>query len=198
MESGDLERIAESAYETPGVPTKVARELGIEVRWVPHLRMLGASGKLAGRTIIAVRSSLSFIRRQFVVAHELGHYLLSREGVPSAEQQEDWCDYVGAAIQMPRGAFRRRSAETGQNWTQLALDFHVTETSAALRRAETTGEPMAIVCPHRVYARGEAQWPEETTLRRWARQGGPGLRTARLGDDRRRTVVEMESACDVG
>lgn len=61
MESGDLERIAESAYETPGVPTKVARELGIEVRWVPHLRMLGASGKLAGRTIIAVRSSLSFM-----------------------------------------------------------------------------------------------------------------------------------------
>lgn len=192
MELGDLERVAESGYETPGVPTKVARDLGIEVRWVPHLRTLGASGRLAGRAIIAVRSSLSFVRRQFVVAHELGHYLLGREGVPSSEQREEWCDYVGAAIQMPRQAFRARAGEVERNWAQLALDFHVTETSAALRTAETTGEPMAVVCPHHVYARGEAQWPEETTLRRWARQGGPGLRTARLGDDRRRTVVEVD------
>lgn len=191
MGPGDLERIAESSYETPGVPTKVARDLGIEVRWVPHLRMLGASGKVAGRAIIAVRSSLSFVRRQFVVAHELGHFLLTRDGVVSGDQREEWCDYIGAAIQMPRATFRKRAHETSRSWRQLALDFSVTETSAALRQAETTGEPMAVVCPHRVYARGDAEWPEETTLRRWARQGGPGLKTARLDDDRRRTVVEM-------
>lgn len=198
MGPDELERVAESSYVEPAVPTKIARILGIEVRWVPGLRTLGVLGKVAGKTVIAVRASLPFARRQHVVGHELGHLLLAREGVPVEEQREEWCDYIGAAIQMPRAIFRRRAREAQCNWTQLALDFHVTETSAALRVAEVSGDPMAVVCPHRVYARGEAQWPEETTLRRWARHGGPGIKTARLWDDRRRTVVRMEGECVFG
>ena len=168
MDQGDLERVAESAYETPGMPTKVARDKGIEVRWVPNLRVVACSGFSNGKFYILVRASLSFSQRQQAVGHE---------------------------FQMPRRLFLVRAVEVEYSYERLALDFHVSQTSAALRLAETEGRDLAVVCPHRVYARGELQRRPETTLRTEARRGGPGVRTARLGDDRKRIVVEMESEC---
>jgi hypothetical protein len=37
-------------------------------------------------------------------------------------------------------------------------------------------------------------WPDEQTLRQWAKRSGPGLRKVTLGDDRRRVVLEAEEA----
>ena len=131
---------------------------------------------------IDVRASLPPEIAQWAVGHELGHV--------AGLTDERECDYVGAAIQAPRRPFLQALAELGDDWPALGECFGITSTSAVLRAGELTGRALAVVTPRRVYGRGEAFWPDETTLRHWARHGGPGLAKARLRDDLRRVVVE--------
>lgn len=85
--------------------------------------------------------------------------------------------FVGAAILLRRGPFLRALRE-GEPWHVLAERFGTTSTSVVLRSAELTGRPLAVVTPAHVYARGEARWPDEQTIRRWARHGAPGVRAS--------------------
>lgn len=51
MGPGDLERVAESGYGTPGVPTKIARELGIEVTHRKLVSIADEFGTLRAKTV---------------------------------------------------------------------------------------------------------------------------------------------------
>lgn len=99
---------------------------------------------------------------------------MRREGLADCEEA---ADYIGAAIQAPRQAFRARLRAVGQDMTQLALPFAITETSAALRLGEVEGLPLAVVAPKSVRVRGPAEWvwPDAETLRTWTRKPVPGL-----------------------
>jgi hypothetical protein len=103
--------------ERVGVPSRPPVDLGRlatrmaveEVRDVP----MAEDGRLElrdGRAIIYVRSDLSHGRRQFTIAHELGHrLLLHRQAAAIAYRRrltgdglERLCDDIAAAILLPR------------------------------------------------------------------------------------------------
>lgn len=96
---------------------------------------------------------------------------------------------VGRGLRKIQAAFDALG-EHPDEWELLAELFGTDSTAVVLRAAELTGRPLAVVTPSRVYARGRAEWPDEQTLRAWARNGAPGLRRAVLRDDRRRVVLE--------
>ena len=185
----DLESLVDDAYARAGLrrgelvpPTKLARLLGYEVHFVPNMRTMGSRARLEGRKIIGVRSSLLFAGRQHTTGHELGHELLEEAGVGPHEYTEEDCDYLGAAMVIPRRCVR-------DDAQALALSHKTSETLALLRIGEVLGEPVAVVAPLTVRARGEAQWPEPSVLRSWSRRPRPGLRAVRLQDDRQRIAL---------
>lgn len=163
--------------------------------------LLGSLGRLGEQWLVSVRAGLPDAIALWVVGHELAHWergTACGRGTSRADASEEAiCDYAGAALQMPRAAFQRRLHEIGgaRPWRQLALDFGTTETSAALRAGEVEERAIAVVCPHRVYARapGWWSWPIEQQLRALARRGGPMVARARLRDDPRRVVLVPRS-----
>jgi hypothetical protein len=167
------------------LPSRLALALlGRPVRSVANLKGLAKLEGEGAEQEIVVRRTLSPEIAEWAVGHELGHLV----GVTS----ERLCNFVGAAILMRRGPFLHALASRSDDWEGLAVAFGTTSTSVVLRAGELTGRALAVVTPARVYARGLAEWPDEATLRRWARHGGPGVRRAVLRDDPRRVVLEGE------
>lgn len=188
----ELDRLVEDLYARAHAgpwdvwrPSKLARALlgPTSLVLVPHLRELAQVSMVLGQSVIAVRSRLPAPIREWAIGHELGHW--------AGLTDETECDYVGAAIQMRRRPFLNAQNSDRDAWLTHASRFCVTTTSAVLRAGETEGRPFVVVTPGRVYARGEAEWPAESTLRMWARRGGgPGVRAAKLPDDPKRVVLE--------
>lgn len=151
------------------------------------LRADAALVTVQGERRIYVRRGLSQPRLRFAVAHELAHWALGLDS--SCRENEEQCNALAACLVAPRRAFLRALRET-ELYKDLAERFVTTESCAALRQAEVTGEPTALVCPHTIYVRGDEWiWPAERELRALAARGGPGIRKARLKDDRRRVAV---------
>lgn len=176
--------------DRPSFPSSLARRLfgPKSVVLVPTMKAVAQLFTVNDSPVIAVRKSLSKQAREHAIGHELGHWILRREGV-RVDNEEEACDFIGAAIQARRHCFQARARET-RDLKQLAFDFCITETNAALRIGEVTGEPVAVVAPHRVRARGEAwNWPDEPEIRRMARRGAPGIVRTRLQDDARRVAL---------
>lgn len=134
---------------------------------------------------IYVRASAQESRVRWVVAHELGHYILGPEAVESD------CDRFAAALIAPRRAFRRASRHVGRDWLALAGHFGISESWAALRSSEVSGEPLALVAGQNVRVRGEAfAWPSDVAgFRDLTRRGRADIRLIRLRDDRTRFVL---------
>lgn len=210
LEPGDLETLAEAVYRLADWPDDESarpHQLAIRlfgphaVRAVPNLIEHASISALGDRTIIAVRKSLPKEYSRHAIAHELAHWICDREGVTcnSGDELEVVCDYVGAAIHMRRGPFRRRIRDVGHEPRQLALDFGATATSAALRIGETDGVPLAVVTPSSVRARGPDswQWPDAGTIRAWTRRDVPGVRKVAL-EDRRRIALVADVLPSVG
>lgn len=143
-----------------------------------------------GERRIYVRRGLPPVRLRFAVAHELAHWALG-ECAPGAEL-EARCDALAACLVAPRRAFLRALRETDR-YHELAGRFATTESCVALRLGEVSGAPTALVAPSCVRVRGEAYgWPGETELRALASKPRvPGLRKARLRDDRRRVAMRV-------
>lgn len=179
--------------EAPGARAVAIGALGPgSVLRVPCLRRPAALEYVGGRPVILLRSRLSAEHANFLIAHELAEWWLTCEG-DQGERIEEAADAIAAALVAPRLAFARAVREHGHDYPTLAALFCATESLIVLRIGEVTGEPIALVAPHRVRARGEAyEWPTEPELRRVAktdRPPPPGLARCRLTDDARRVAL---------
>lgn len=182
--------------EPPDVLELAQKLTGAPVVTIPH-RGLPGDAMLAtvhGHRRIYMRSGLPGQRLRWAVAHELGHLVLGLDS--STQENEEACDAFAAALLVPRRAYRIALVETGDDYTNLARWFGTSESCVALRYGEVTDEPLALIVPSRVYVRGfDFAWPEESDLRSVALL--PGVRKARLRDDRRRVAMlaSQASAC---
>src|SRR5690606_3913871 len=107
---------------------------------------------------------------------------------------EERCDAIGAAIVAPAPAVASVLARRPPRLRDLAWLFSTSESLVALRYAEVTRKPLALVTPERVRPRGHHDWPPENELRKLARSGGgDGWRAVRLRDDPRRVALTPTS-----
>lgn len=198
----ELEGIAEAAYQEaaldpdrPHVPRLARALLGASAiqRGPRPLHTTAALVRVGDDWRIVLRRGLPTTYALFAIAHELGHWLLGRHGL-HVEDEERAADYLGGALLAPRRAFMAARRLVGEDLTALADAFATTETGAALRLGEVTGKPLAVVAPSMVRVRGpkEWAWPDESTLRRWARRPAPWLRKTILVDDPRRVVLDAD------
>ena len=163
----------------------IARALDVDVYAVRGMRQAACTGVADGRDVVGYRASLPRPYANHGIVHELGHIFMKQLGV---DDSEEGADYIAAGVLMPAVDFRARLREVGEDPTQLALPFCVTETSAALRIGEVTGAPIAVVAPLNVRVRGPEEWvwgPDQV-VRQLSRTGGPGIVKAKLRDDSRR------------
>lgn len=202
MRDGDLEAEAESLYRMAGLdpdsppgPAVLARRIlgPASVRHAPpqHLPGDGALARVRDSWRIYVRAGLTPERLGFAVAHELAEHHLARIGYRGSDIEER-ADRLGAAILAPRGAIRAALAHCGDDVRALAHAFVSTQSWAAMRTAEVTGAPTALVSPAKVRVRGQLEfvWGSEQDVRALATKPRPGIHRARLTDDRRRTVLK--------
>lgn len=209
MEQLELEGISEAIVthggqdidEPPRLGQLVVAHLGPgSVEYSNAMPGDGALVRIYDDWRIYVRRGLPLERRAFAIAHELAEWWLRVRERYQGEDVEHAANYIAAAILSPRRAFRLAVEEHGSDFAALARAFRVTETHAALREAELATIPRAVVSPALVRVRGPEtwEWPEESTLRRWARVPAPGVRKVRLTDDPRRVVLDAEDVEDVG
>lgn len=160
--------------------------------------MLGAAPSstfvLAGARRICVRRTVPRDELAFYVAHELAHAELGQPHGAGA-QIEAACDYLAAALIAPRPAVLALHRAFGWDLAAIAEEVVATQTWAALRLAEALLEPLAAVSPSLVRVRGPEEWvwPDEDTLRLWARRAGPGIRRIPVTDRPRRAVLVVAS-----
>ncbi len=206
MEQLELEGIGEAILRfgdqqtdaPPQLGALVAAHLGPDaIEYAAHLRGDGALVRIYDDWRIYVRRGLPVERRAFAIAHELAEWWLRVRERYEGENVEHAANYIAAAILTPRRAFRLAIEDLGSDFGELASAFRVTETHAALREAEIAILPRAVVSPALVRVRGPESWawPDEGTVRGWARRPIPGVRKVRLTDDPRRVVLDAE---DVG
>lgn len=142
----------------------------------------GAHGSTDGRAILYDGSRGALV-------HELAHVACARAGLPEPHD-ERFVAAVAVRLLVPGQAYRR-ALRAGLDRAALAEAFRVRETCVALRAGEVTSEPIAIVTPTHVHARGDWPWPAEDVLRRMVRDRVRWLRVEQLGDDRRRVCVRV-------
>lgn len=183
--------------ERPHVPRLARALLGPDaiVRGPRPLHAPAALVRVGDAWRIILSRSLLPLYALFAVGHELGHWLLARHGY-DGDDEERAADYLGAALLAPRRAFLAARRALGDDLPALADALSMTETGAALRLGEVLGVPLAVVAPARVRVRGPKEWvwPDEGTLRRWARRPAPGVRKTKLRDDPRRVMLGVEDA----
>lgn len=194
-EAGVLYRSTGFELDEPAPMLELARRalgrgcvLQVHARAIPGDACLATVG---GERRLYLRRGLSPERARWAIAHELGHWALGVDS--SSRENEDNCDALAAALVAPRAAFRAALRECGDRYHKLAVWFQTTESCAALRLGEVTGDPLALIAPARVRVRGsEFVWPGEAELRQLAAKPRvPGVRKARLRDDQRRVAMRV-------
>ena len=198
-----LEGMADAAYRearmdpaTPSVVRLARALLGPDAIMRGPRPMQGAAAliRVGDDWRIYVTAALPAAYALFAVGHELGHWLLRREGYHGDDEERE-ADFLGGALLAPRSAFLAAYRAVGADFEKLAGAFRSTETGAALRLGEVLHLPLAVVSPALVRVRGPEEWvwPAEDVLRRWARRPAPGIRKVRLTDDPRRVVLDAEA-----
>ena len=151
----------------PVDPVAVASSLGIVVQPKPT-KSVGVSGMLvrhqdAFGIMYATHIDSEGFQR-FSIAHEIGHYVLdghvdhifpsgnghheSRAGFVSPDPFELEADHFAAGLLMPRPQFRRKLLRLGDGLDAvegMAADCRTSLTATAIRYAETTPLPVAVV-----------------------------------------------------
>jgi hypothetical protein len=141
---------------------QIIAALGIEISETD--RPMPGGARLGVGRRIWIQRGLGERKAFFDLSHELAAYLLRAEGYvgPDLEAMEN---RLGAALLAPRPsivAALRSSPWRGVR--ELARQLDVSDTFAALRLGEATGDPIAVVNPDGVRLRGSA-WPlPETPL----------------------------------
>lgn len=161
--------------------------------------MIGMPAKLFvanGQRRIAVSRKLPLEYAKFYAGHELGHVVLDEIGYRE-DDSEHVCDTFGAALMAPMPAVRAMLRAFGRDHAAIADEVCSTQTWAALRVAECLGIPRAIITPAKLYVRGPDafEWGPEDELRRLAKgRVRPGITKAKLTDDPRRVVIDVDEA----
>jgi len=136
---------------------------------------------------IYIRSDLTERERNFSIAHELAEWLIARRGLGDADTEQS-ADAMAAAILVPKPFALKACGVRGAKWSQLARDFRASESCAALRYGEVTGEPLVLLTPRCARERGQPYpWPPNECLKKPGKI--PGIRKACLRDDPRRVVA---------
>lgn len=189
-----LLKLAGVDLDGPSRPVALAKSLlgPGSVRAV-YARALPGDGSFAvvnGHPRIYVRQGLSKARRRWAICHELAEWWMWREDIRD-EWVEGYADAIAAGLLVPRAAFQCALREVGDEYHRLAEWFGTTESCTALRLGEVTGEPLALIAPRVVRVRGEEfGWPPEHELRALTKKPRvPGIRKARLRDNRRRVAM---------
>lgn len=137
----ELEGLAEAALERsdqgiPVDPDIVAHRLGLTVRTAP-----GCPGLLLGTTIV-VDDAMRAERRAFAIAHELGHYLLRREGLADSERA---ANYTASALLLPRRDFEADLRRCGWDLLRLRARHRHASFEALARRIVALREARAFI-----------------------------------------------------
>lgn len=143
---------------------------------------------LRGRPTICVRARLSPVALRWALLHELAEWHLQRIAYREPDV-EHMANAIAAALAAPRDAFLRAVRDAQDDFAALAELFSTTQTCAALRLGEVTGQPIAVIAPALVRVRGDDwAWPDERALRRYAREACPWRRRP-ITDARRRAAI---------
>lgn len=189
MEGRDLYEMARADELNPPGALALARGLGLRVAWCEG-ESRQARFEWETRTIWVPRG-LSSIAMNYQIGHEIAEFWCERIGIHSPER-ERLCDALGVRLLAPRPAFKRALQVFGLNLVELRGAFLLSETCVSLRIGEVRGQPIAVVLPDRILARGGPwAWGSEQTLRELAlcEDLPKGVHRFRLADEPRRVVL---------
>jgi hypothetical protein len=161
----ELEELAREALEmapdvcVPVNPKKLAKCLGLSVHRLTEKAPDGCEGLLVG-TKIFVDYAQRAERRQFSIAHEIGHHLLRTHGLPDTENN---ADYIASAVNLPRLDFEpdlKRYGCTRYGWDLIALRARHRHASfeAIARRIVSMREARAVVFDWPLLGQRKAGW----------------------------------------
>lgn len=159
MDADALERIAESAYARAGYSATQARSplrlahtlighgrehVVYDTADLEHEATLWTSP--CGHDALLLRKGITPGAAWWFGARVLARWLLDR--LNSSASGAD-VDYLAACLRAPRSAVSAIAAETGPVFSDLGAAFKISESSAALRFAEVSGTPLALIAPGR-------------------------------------------------
>lgn len=163
MEQLAREKVVRSIYRLAGFGSRYAVQLpstlALEILGpdsivsMPTLVPCGQLCQVGAQFVIGVRADLSPERAEFTIAHELAHWYIRKFGL-KVKRLEATCDYIAAGLQCPLSPFLRLATEKCASIAQLAFEFSVTQTQAALRIGEVANTPVVVIAPGRVHFRG--------------------------------------------
>lgn len=180
--------------DAPVDAMRLARKLVGAVREMPGRGLPGDAvlARVNGRRRIYVREDLPPRRLRWAVLHECAEAVLLEEGY-SGSDTEVVADRLAASLGIPRRAAKNACRARGASWNQLAFDFGASQSCAALRFGEVTGNPILLVTERLMRSRGEpAPWPSESEIRSGARC--PGIVKTWLTDAASRVVARRRGA----
>ena len=182
-------------------PTQLALEIvaharRARVKTVPLARAEASVVRVGERGVIGVAAEQAYHRRRFSIAHELGHFELHPEScwldacvssdgleprnTPKPAREHE-ADAFATEYLMPRRLLAPRCADADATWDfvhDVAGEFDVSLTSAAMRFVSLSKRPVALVC----LREGRVAW-QRTAWRMRARiEGGrtPGARSSAI------------------
>jgi IrrE N-terminal-like domain len=184
--------------QAPGAPRLAAAVLGetylheVPRGELPGNALLRREGPL---WMINVREMLTANQLNHAIAHELGEWFLRCKGYTEPDVEE-LSGRVAAAICVPRQAFEVAHAALGEDLSVLSTQFRVSESLMALRVAECSGVPTALITRRVVRTRG-ANWDWPSARQDWmafvsrVRAEPNGISIRQLGDSRGRVVLSV-------
>jgi hypothetical protein len=147
--------------------------------------------ELHGRPHVCLRTKLSKTETRWALCHELAEWRLDQLDYRE-EDREAIAEALAAALVTPRPALIRAVQRKGRDLPALAEAFVATQTSVALRLAETRCvEAAAVVRPGLVHVRAPDGFclPPEAELKRAAAGEPSPLERHVLTDARRRVAL---------
>jgi len=207
MDSGEAESLAVALYKRLRLdPSEPVSTFKLATRWlgpdtvirpVTPMTSPAMTFVLHGERRIAIKRQVDARYAGFYVGHELGHILLDEIGYRENDVEQS-ADRIGAALVCPRPATVALYKCFGRDFEAIADELGCTETLVALRLAEVRGLTRAVVTPRRVYVRSDESfvWGSEADVRVLAKEKPqrPGISRAKLRDDPRRIVIDIDEA----
>lgn len=131
-----------------GAPPKIA-----------PIRSEACLARVHGQSRVYLRRDVGAARARWLVGHELAEWYFQRAGYV-AEDLEDRCDAVGAALVAPRRSYRLAMRALGHSVHALAKAFIAPQSLCLLRIGEVTGRPVIVFREPKALHRGEPYvWP---------------------------------------